>query len=394
MGANIKEVKLYRDRNLLIIFGVTLMAVLGVASIVPAFPKIVEELSISFQQVGLLITAFTFPGVLLTPFLGIIADRFGRKRVLVPSLFLFGIAGAACALTRDFNTILVLRVFQGIGAAGLGSINVIVIGDLYSGRRLTEAMGLNASVLSIGVAGYPMIGGALALLGWYYPFFLPLAAIPIGLIALAMLHNSEQRSRESFRDYLGGTWRCLRTLKVAALFVAGVLTFVIMYGAYLTYVALLLGESFHASPFVIGLIASSMALTTAAVSSQLSKITKRFSAESLIKAGFALNAVALVIIPLMPSLWFFLIPAVISGLAQGVNIPSILILAAGMAPVEYRGVFMSVNATMFRLGQTLGPPLMGLFYIYWGFNAVFFAAAALSLMAFLLALVPGRKSSA
>ena len=101
------EAKLYRDRNLQIIFGVTLMAVLGVSSITPAFPRMAEEWGVTVQAIGLLITAFTFPGIVLAPFIGILADRLGRKRILVPSLFLFGFAGGACALTSDFNIILV-----------------------------------------------------------------------------------------------------------------------------------------------------------------------------------------------------------------------------------------------------------------------------------------------
>ena len=80
--------QVYRDPNLQIVFGVTLMAVLGVSSITPAFPTIVDELGITPQAVGSLITVFTLPGVLLTPVLGILADQFGRKRILVPALML------------------------------------------------------------------------------------------------------------------------------------------------------------------------------------------------------------------------------------------------------------------------------------------------------------------
>ncbi|MFC2059063.1 MFS transporter, partial [Chloroflexota bacterium] len=139
------EVRFYRDRNLQVVFGVTLMAVLGVSSITPAFPKIMRELDITGGQVGLLITFFTLPGVFLAPFLGVLADRFGRKRILVPSLFLFAIAGTACAFARDFNVLLVLRVFQGIGGAALGSLNTTIIGDLYSREQRPHAMGVNAT---------------------------------------------------------------------------------------------------------------------------------------------------------------------------------------------------------------------------------------------------------
>lgn len=385
------EGRLHRDRNLLIIFGVTLLAVMAVSSIAPALPAIVRDLGISKLQVGLLITAFTLPGVVLSPFLGVLADRFGRKRILVPSIFLFGVAGAACALTRDFNVLVVLRVFQGMGGAALGALNVTIIGDLYSGSRRTAAMGLNASVLSIGTASYPLIGGALASLGWYYPFYLPLVAIPMGLIVLTALRNPEPRNIEGFKDYLRGTWGYLKNLKVAALFAAGVLTFIILYGAILTYFALLLDESFHVSAFTIGLVMSVMALTTAIVSSQLGRMVRWFSEATLIKAAFAMYALALALIPLMPSLWFLLIPMIIFGIAMGINMPSIQTLVAGLAPMEYRAAFMSINATMLRLGQTVGPPLVGLFYVYGGSDAAFYAVAGMALMVPVTAILVSKR---
>jgi MFS family permease len=88
--------RLFLDPNLNIIFCITLLAVLGVSSIAPVFPTVAEELEIAPEAVGLLITVFTLPGIILTPVLGIMADRFGRKQVLVPALILFSLAGASC----------------------------------------------------------------------------------------------------------------------------------------------------------------------------------------------------------------------------------------------------------------------------------------------------------
>ncbi|MDQ3863156.1 MAG: MFS transporter [Actinomycetota bacterium] len=76
--------KVYKDRNLHVLWGVTLMAVLGTSSITPAFPSIVRALGISSRQVGLLITVFTLPGIVMTPLLGVLSDRYGRKRILSP----------------------------------------------------------------------------------------------------------------------------------------------------------------------------------------------------------------------------------------------------------------------------------------------------------------------
>jgi ACDE family multidrug resistance protein len=379
--------EIYLDTNLQIVFGVTLMAVLGVSSITPAFPKIVQELGISSQAIGLLITVFTFPGVVLAPVLGVFADRWGRKKILVPALMLFGIAGGACAFARDFNLLLILRFFQGIGAASLGSLNVTIIGDLYSGKERATAMGYNASVLSIGTASYPAIGGALATLGWYYPFILPFVAIPIGLIVLFSLKNPELKNEQNLKEYFGNAWKSIRNRRVVGLFLASVITFIMLYGSYLTYFPLLLGDSFDASPWRIGLVMATMSLTTAFTSSQLGRLARVYSGRTLLQASFIIYALALVIIPFVPNLWVFLIPIIVFGIAHGVNIPNIQTLLAGLAPMEYRAAFMSVNGMVLRLGQTLGPLLMGAVFGLWGMSGVFYAGAGFSMLMFVLVMV-------
>jgi MFS family permease len=291
--------RLIADRNLQVIFGVTLMAVLGVSSVTPVFPQVMRQFGIDGARVGMLITFFTLPGVLLAPFFGILADRVGRRKILIPSLFLFAAAGTGCAFTSDFTVLLVLRALQGIGGASLSSINVTIIGDLYSGRERAEAMGLNASVLSIGTASYPLIGGGLAVFGWHYPFVLPVLAVPVGIFVMTVLHNPEPTGRQGLRDYLGSTLSLLKNIRVIGLFLAGILTFIILYGTYLTYFTLLLSERFEASSLIIGLVMSGMSLTTALVSSQLGRIHRWFSVNSVIQLSFAFYAVALALVPLM-----------------------------------------------------------------------------------------------
>lgn len=375
----------YHDTNLQIVFAVTLMAVLGVSSITPAFPKIVQELGISPQAVGSLIVVFTLPGVLLTPVLGVLADRIGRKKVLVPALMVFAVAGGACALARDFNVLLLLRFLQGVGAAGLGSINVTIIGDLYSGRERTAAMGCNSSVLSIGTASYPAIGGALATVGWYYPFALPLAAIPVGLAVLFSLHNPEPKEPQRFKEYLTDARKIVATRQVAGLFAVSVITFIILYGSYLTFFPLLIEDSFSVSPFIIGLVMSVSSIATGLTSSQLGRIARLSSERGLIGVACVLYAVALVSIPLVPSLWLFLIPTIILGVAMGISLPSLMALLADLAPMRQRGVVMSLNGMVLRGGQTLGPLIMGAVIVIWGTSGVFFVGAGFAIV--MLALV-------
>ena len=379
-----------KNKNLHIIFAVTLMAVLGVASITPAFPVMAQALHISPQQIGLLITFFTLPGIFLTPFLGILADRYGRKRILIPSLILFGVAGTACAFLQSFEALLIARFLQGIGSAALGALNVTLIGDLFKGKQRTAAMGYNASVLSIGTASYPTIGGSLALLGWHYPFLLPVFALPIAFIVLFFLETPQIATPSGLKSYLSLALKSMSNREVISLYLASLMTFVILYGAYLTYFPILLDHKFKINSFTIGLIMSSMSATTALTSYFLGHLTSFFSEKMLIKISYILYTCSLLIIPAVKSLPLFLIATILFGMAQGMNIPSVQTLLAGLAPAEFRAVFMSVNGTVLRLGQTLGPVIAGLSFAWWGIDGAFLSSAGLAVGVgiFLFFLIP------
>jgi MFS transporter, ACDE family, multidrug resistance protein len=373
------EARLLRDPNLHVIFGVTLMAVLGVSSITPAFPQIAEALKLSPGQVGLLVAVFTLPGATLTPILGVLADRLGRKRIIVPSLVLFAVAGTACGFARDFHLLLWLRLLQGVGAAAIGALNITIVGDLYTGWKRATVMGYNASVLSIGTALYPAIGGSMALLGWFYPFFLPVMAVPVALLVVWRLRSPEPASDQRLSDYLRSALLSLRERQVLGLFLAGLVTFVILYGAYLTYLPFLLQRSFGASPLLIGLLFSVTSVATAVTSFRLGRLSRRFSSRNLVYAGFAMYAVAMLAFPLAPSLALLLAPIVLFGVANGISIPSILTMLTELAPAEYRAAFMSVNAMVLRMGQTLGPLVAGAMLQIRGLSGAYFGSAVLAM---------------
>ena len=380
--------KIYLDTNLQIIFGITLAYIMGVASITPAFPKMVKELNISAKDVGLLISIFSLPGILLTPFSGVVADRrWGRKKIIFPSLMLFGIAGGLCFFIRDFKLLLILRLIQGIGAAPLGSLTVTIIGDLYSGKELVAAMGYNSSIRSIGSASYPAIGGALAMIGWHYPFILPVIAVPIGFFVLSALKIPEPENELHIREHLNIVWKKLRSRRIVGLLVIGIIIFVMLFGSYMTCFPLLLGNSFGSSSLIIGLFMAGLSLIAAFTSSQLGKIVRFFSRKAVLKASFILYTLALLIIPFISKLWLFFIPVIIFGIAHGMSIPVIQALLAEAAPLKYRATFMSVSGMTFRVGQTLGPFLMGLVIGVWGIGGAFFAGAALSIAMFIIMLM-------
>ncbi|MBD3376751.1 MFS transporter [candidate division KSB1 bacterium] len=376
------KISLLRNRNLYIIFGITLVAIQGVSSITPALPRMSETFALTPQQIGWLITIFTLPGVFLTPVLGVVADRFGRKRILVPALFLFALGGLACALSKTWNTLLFFRFIQGMGAASLGSLNVTLLGDLFSGKERTRAMGYNASVLSVGTATYPLIGGALALLGWNYPFFLAFLGFPIGIVILYALNNPEPQDHVALAEYLLQTWKRVKSFPVLTLFLSSAMTFILLYGAFLTFFPILLAKKFSLNSFYIGLVFSSMSLSTALTSSQVGRLLERFDEKKLFRISFFIYAIALCLIPLINSPFLMVGPTIIFGVAQGLNIPNQQSLLASFAPLQHRGAVLSINGMVLRLGQTLGPLLMGGIFTLWYLPGVYYVSALLAILLF------------
>ncbi|MFO7879040.1 MAG: MFS transporter [Bacteroidales bacterium] len=378
------DVPLRRDKNLFIIFGITLMAVMGVASITPAFPEIIKAFGINKKEVAYLITVFTLPGIFLAPVMGVLADRYGRKIIIIPSLFIFAIAGFACTFAQSFTTLLILRFFQGIGMSSLGMLNATMIGDLYSGNKRSAAMGYVSGVLSIGTATYPAIGGVLADIAWNIPFTLPLLAIPVGFAVIFGLNNPEPHKDTRLGEYLKRTWKTINRKAVWGLFLNTLLMFVILYGAYLSFFPLLLEQDFGASSTIIGITMSAMSLTTAIVSTQNGRLKKRFSHKQLLFYSISSYVISMLVLATAQHWWSIVLGVVIFGSGHGLMIPNFQTMLIGFASINERAAFMSVNSMILRIGQTLGPVVIGLCHIFGGLRSGFFGGAVIAVVMFLV----------
>ncbi|HEY9602134.1 MAG TPA: MFS transporter [Allocoleopsis sp.] len=375
---------LYKDKNLLIIFTVSLITFLVLASIPPAFPKIIQALNVPPQKIGLLISVFSFPSLVFGPVVGVLADRIGKKTILVPSLVLFGIAGTACAFARDFNLLLWFLFLQGIGAASLHSLTIALISDLYSGTRRTTAIGYNTSLINASMAIYSIIGGALAVMGWYYPFLLSLAALPVALLVWFGFKNPEPTGEKPLNVNLLNALKSLRNRQLAGLFIASTAQFMLLYGALRTYLPLLIAHSFKSSSWIIGLILASLPVAMAIAAWQVGRLARRFSETTLIRASFVVYALALLSVPFVSSLWLLLIPTVMFGIGFGICSPIILSLVASRASKEYLAMVISVNGTFCNVGRIIGPMLMGVALGIGGISSVFYVGAGIAIAIFVL----------
>ena len=375
----------YQDVNLLIVVSITLMELMGTMSINPVLLGIAQEFKLSPQQIGWVTTAFVVPIAVGAPICGVLADRFGRKAILVPSLFLFAIAGFACALAPNFQILLAWRFLQGIGAASLEALALTLICDLYNGKQLTAAMGFNASAIGMSLAVYPLLGSGLASMGWRKAFALPLLAFLVGiwLWRSLQLPQKQHYADFNFKVYLRNIWSSIRRGRVIKLLFIVVALFVLLFGAYLTYIPTV-AVSLGASEIKIGILLASMAVFFALTSSQLGWFARSLSELTLIKISFLIYTLALVITPAIEQIWMLFIPSILFGIAHGMVFPTTQALLAELAPSTNRAGFMAVVAIAVPLGQALGPVLGGLAFSAWEIRGVFYAGTLLAIATLIL----------
>ena len=379
-----EKLELRQKRNLYIILSVTLLSVAGVPSIIPIFPELSEALNVSRDKIGLLITVFSLPGAILAPVIGILADRWGRKKILLVALILFGVFGTLCFFSRVFEVILVLRFFQGLGAACLGIVNITLIGDVFSEGPRIRAMGYNSGVMSIATALFPAVGGLLAAIHWSYPFLIPLLAIVLAFLVYFYLDNPEPKDKPRLVHYFKKVIKSLRTRGAMMLFSLSFATFLLLFGVIMTYLPIWLQEQFGMSSQQIGFLLSFVAVSTGVAASQLNRISRWLSMKYLIASGFIAFMAGFIILPYVNHIYGLLVLLLVVGVGQGINVPAVFNILTSIAPLEHRGAFMSVNSTAIRAGQALGPLFAGFLVGLWGLSWVFWIGAIVAACSLLL----------
>ncbi len=334
------------------------MAIIGIVSVTPSLPYIAKDLNISPDKIGLVVSLFALPGIIFTPIYGILADKYGRKKVLIPSLIIFGIFGTAGFFVRDFNMLLIVRFLSGMGAASLGALNLTLIGDLFTEEKRQKIVGYNNSALNFGTTIVPIIGGMLAKIHWNYVFLLPILAIMLALWMMFAFDEPKSREKNSL-SYFKGLINTLRNYRISIIFLTNLLLYIILFGSLWTYIPFLIEKNFLSSSFINGLVLSSMSLAASIVSIFFGKISSKHSPGRLFAVSFLLVAIALVMVTIMPEWYLLFIPMFLFGAGFGIILPNIQSLVIKLAPANQRGVIVSLNRTITLLGQFLGPVISG-----------------------------------
>ncbi len=165
-----------------------------------ALPHMQASLSASQEQIVWVLTSYLVAAAIATPLSGWLAGRFGRKNVMVASVFGFTVASALCGTANDLQTIVFARILQGSCGAALIPLSQAILLDINPPENHPKAMSLYALGSMAGPIVGPTLGGYLTdALSWRWVFFIN---VPFGILAflgmLAFLYDIHERKRMSF----------------------------------------------------------------------------------------------------------------------------------------------------------------------------------------------------
>lgn len=369
-------------KNTLVIIFLTFASLLGFPIIAPALPSVRDAFNISTSDIGLVMAAYSAPGIIFIPVMGILADRYGKKKVLLPSMLLFAVGGTACAVANNTETLLLFRFLQGIGACALATINVSWAVDLFEDDERIKIMGYIGATQNIGSGILPIIGGVLASIAWFYPFLLSLMVLPLGMYLLIFMEKESQEKIAKSANTKNFITYALQHLNdkivIEIVFMTGAFIF-IGFGALITYLPIFLKDTFNTPETIIGIIVGSRAVMGVITATRLSIITKYFSYRIIIFVSFLTLAVGMLIIPYSNNQWVIILTTMCYGGAFGLLRPSLQYLLLEHAPTNLRSTFASASNFGLRLSQTLSPIFAGLYLTFGSFKGLYILAAILAI---------------
>ncbi|WP_101790324.1 MFS transporter [Nonomuraea indica] len=168
----------------------------------PALPSIVRDLG-GLEYFSWVATAYLICMAASTPIWGKLGDLYGRKAVYMASILVFLLGSGLSGVAQDMVQLVGFRMVQGLGAGGLMTGALALIGELVPPRHSGRLMGLFGIMMPIAFIAGPLLGGLFADAGWRWAFFVNL---PIGAVALLLIGAAVRLERRRIRariDYLG-----------------------------------------------------------------------------------------------------------------------------------------------------------------------------------------------
>ena len=321
----------------------------GLYLFLPALPQIGAYYQVDTATAQLTLTAYLLSfacGVLLS---GPLADRYGRKPVLIGGVALSGLAALLCFAAPTMSWFVLARIIQGAaGGAGI-TVSRASVGDLFEERELARMYAILTMALIVGTALAPYAGGLIArFVGWRSGFLmLAAAALATALACLAWL--PETRSANANAHSFATLWRESRGLLVRPVFLGYVLQSALIYSLFFVFISI----ATHVMSRILGLQTDQFGLYYLFLAVgfffgnlQVSRVHQAGSVERQMNLGLALQfagaALALTAVLLGASHPFYVFaPMTVFSFGQGLTLSNVIAHGIRLAP-NFTGVASSI----------------------------------------------------
>jgi MFS transporter, ACDE family, multidrug resistance protein len=385
-------IPMWRNPQLLILLAAGSMATMAGGLVAPILPKIVKELNLSTGWAGMLVSMHCLTIALCSPPLGILADRIGRIKVLIPCLLLYAVAGVSGGFATNFWFLLSTRALLGAFSGGIAAASLGLLGSMYEGKKRSQALALATSTLTITGITDPLLGGLVGNRNWRYSFYLYALAIPVAILVGLIFQKESPLQAKAMGDNVTKSLKKVLTQSgTIRVLLALTLTSVSMYSVVI-YAPLYLEKTIAADARLNGVVLASRAIGAAVISAfGATKLAQKIGFLPATALGFALMAATLATIPVVHQIEFILAASIIFGAGFGIVLPSLYNTLANFSPSELRSSVLAVGTGMGFLGQFMSPVLLGPVIYYTTLENVFYVAAIVALLTGVFLFAPHRS---
>lgn len=374
----------------------TLLFYLGFQLLLPVVPLYAAELGAGEAHVGFIVGAFALAAMVPRPLAGDLADRIGRRPLVLLGTAIFALAPLGYVVVATIPGLFLLRLFHGTGMGFGPTAATVIATDLTPPARRGEAMGVYGLASAAALAVGPFLGGELAHRWGFRSTFLIATAIEAAALALAWTLPETRPAREpslapappAAAGALARFWR--RWFSTAAVRPSAlVLTLYVSYGGLTALLPLFAERRQLGNP---GLFFTVFALVSFAARPAAGRLSDRHGRRAVIAPALAVTGLSMVLLGLATSPRLFLAAAVLYGVGFGAGQPALLAMTADRVPAGERGRAMGTLYTAWELGIAGGAVALGFCAARLGYSAAWWTAAAIAGLGALAALVPaGRR---
>lgn len=384
--------------SLLVVMALPMMAF---APLSPALPAISAHFADVPNIEYLSRFVLTMPAIfiaLLSPAAGFLVDRFGRKRLLLGSIALYGVSGLSGGAFDSLPLLLASRGVIGIAMAGILTATTTLVGDYFDGAERQRFLGLRGAFVNYVAVFVNVLGGLIATVNWRASFAIFVVAFALIPLVARNLYEPVRQTRAAPADGPGRNGPTLGVEPVPALFLAFAYLLTIAWSMAFFMVPVqipfLLLELGAESPAIAGLAIATSGFSVATISLFYARIRSRFRAETLMAIGFSLVAVGFILVARAGSASQVFGALAVSGAGFGFLMANIVVWILDNTPARVRGRVAGGTTTAIFVGQFSSPlvsqPIAGAFSLATAY-AVVAAATAVIAGGFVLYLIVWRR---